>query len=51
MGRGDYPWAVRLARTLSIPRVDIDHDGRHHRVDDGYEGWHLNARIVGRDSA
>ncbi|MGB3770828.1 MAG: hypothetical protein WBF79_09070 [Rhodococcus sp. (in: high G+C Gram-positive bacteria)] len=45
VGRGDYRWAVRTARMLSIPRASIEHD--HGRgVDDGYEGWHLNARIV-----
>ena len=48
IGRGDYRWAVRTARMLSIPRGSIEHaDTRG--LDDGYEGWHLNARIVTRE--
>lgn len=45
VGSGDYRWAIQTARRLSIPRTDIEHDSTP-GVDDGYEGWHLNARIV-----
>ncbi|MBY6540891.1 hypothetical protein HQ325_19670 [Rhodococcus sp. BP-349] len=48
VGCGDYSWALRTARILSIPRASIEHDQRG-GVDDGYEGWHLNARILGTD--
>jgi hypothetical protein len=45
--RGNYAWALRKARELRIPDCNISHDyAETDGSDDGYEGWHLNARIV-----
>ena len=45
--RGNYAWALRKTRELRIPEANIEHNETlAEGIDDGYEGWHLNARIV-----